>query len=256
MKRHKQRQHALALIYMHLMNDQSFDELFDSIRERAHVDAFTFRVLDTESNALPKVHLKLENFTTGEVYESVTNKDGNAVFSDVINGNYRLSVLGNATPVSLNQTVFGIEDAVVQPVEKDETVNNIKPKIKTLRINQILDDITILSIDDITNSELRYIVSVLTFMPYLYVDDEFMSILYQIEERLEIYETVINHHLKQSWRFERLGLLEQAILLLSCAELEFADVDKVVIVNEAVELAKEFCDSDSYKLINGVLDAL
>ena len=58
------------------------------------------------------------------------------------------------------------------------------------------------------------------------------------------------------WRFNRLGFLEQAILLVACAELELGYQDRVIVVNEAIRLSKEYCDSESFKLINGVLDAL
>lgn len=65
----------------------------------------------------------------------------------------------------------------------------------------------------------------------------------------------INGKLKD-WDFVRLGFVEQAILLLALGEYAFADVERTVIINEAVELAKEFGDADAYKLINGVLDQL
>lgn len=65
----------------------------------------------------------------------------------------------------------------------------------------------------------------------------------------------INSKLKD-WDFVRLGFVEQAILLLALGEYEFDDVQRVVIINEAVELSKEFGDTDAYKLINGVLDQL
>ena len=51
-------------------------------------------------------------------------------------------------------------------------------------------------------------------------------------------------------------MMEQAILLLALSELEQGIQDKTVIVNEAIELTKAYGEDDSYKLINGVLDAL
>ena len=65
----------------------------------------------------------------------------------------------------------------------------------------------------------------------------------------------INSKLKD-WDFVRLGYVEQAILLLALGEYEMADVERTVVINEAVELAKEFGDADAYKLVNGVLDQL
>ena len=51
--------------------------------------------------------------------------------------------------------------------------------------------------------------------------------------------------------------VEKAIFLLGCYELvECSEVPHKVVINEAVELAKEYGATDSYKYINGVLDKL
>lgn len=68
------------------------------------------------------------------------------------------------------------------------------------------------------------------------------------------YIQTINAMLRDDWDFNRLSILEQSILLLSFQELKTTDTPKPVIINEAVELCKTYCDDDSYKLINGVLD--
>lgn len=56
------------------------------------------------------------------------------------------------------------------------------------------------------------------------------------------------------WKFERLNLVEQAILLEMVSELKQKLNDPAVVIDEAVILAKEYCDDESYKFINGVLD--
>lgn len=66
----------------------------------------------------------------------------------------------------------------------------------------------------------------------------------------------INVHLKDDWKFDRLGCVEKAILLMAAAELEFETATKAIVIDEAVTLAKKFCDEETYKLINGVLDQL
>ena len=66
----------------------------------------------------------------------------------------------------------------------------------------------------------------------------------------------IKKHLTASWDFDRLGFIEQAILLMSAEELLHQDTDRAVVINEAVEIAKIYCDEDAPKLINGVLDQL
>lgn len=67
------------------------------------------------------------------------------------------------------------------------------------------------------------------------------------------YEKLINQHLKKGWTFERLGVMEKAILLIATCELLESELPKKIIINEAVINAKAFCDDDSYKFINGVL---
>lgn len=94
-----------------------------------------------------------------------------------------------------------------------------------------------------------------SFTPSLAVRGEMLSAILNAIERKEIFALAIDQYLNK-WRFDRLSLIEQAILLLACSELELGFQEKPVIVNEAVRLAKEFADDDSYKFINGVLDAL
>lgn len=72
----------------------------------------------------------------------------------------------------------------------------------------------------------------------------------------ESYKELISKYLKKGWRFERLSKMEQAILLVAACELLESDLQKSIIINEAVINAKEYCDEDAYKFINGVLNKL
>ena len=66
----------------------------------------------------------------------------------------------------------------------------------------------------------------------------------------------INGFLRNDWTFNRLSVIEQAILLISFQEILVNQTPKSVVINEAITLAKTYGDDDSYKLINGVLDNL
>ena len=70
------------------------------------------------------------------------------------------------------------------------------------------------------------------------------------------YEALLNTKLKKGWSFERLNKMEQAILLVATCELLESELDKSIVINEAVINAKQYCDEDSYKFINGVLTAI
>jgi N utilization substance protein B len=56
---------------------------------------------------------------------------------------------------------------------------------------------------------------------------------------------------------DHLDAVGRAILLLGLAELKFRDdVPSKVVINEAVELAKRYGATDSYKFVNAVLDKM
>lgn len=56
------------------------------------------------------------------------------------------------------------------------------------------------------------------------------------------------------WKFERLGKAELAILRLAVYEIKYdEDIPYKVAVNEAVELAKKYCNSDAGGFVNGLL---
>ena len=61
-------------------------------------------------------------------------------------------------------------------------------------------------------------------------------------------------HLKKNWSVDRLSKIELAILIVACYELLETDQSREIIINEAVELSKKYCDNDSYKFINGLLN--
>ena len=56
------------------------------------------------------------------------------------------------------------------------------------------------------------------------------------------------------WSFDRLNLVEQSILIMSFTHKQTQDVDKSIVINVAVKLAKKFLDKDDYKFVNGILD--
>jgi N utilization substance protein B len=58
-------------------------------------------------------------------------------------------------------------------------------------------------------------------------------------------------------KIKELSPVERGILLLAVFELKSApDIPYRVVINEAIELAKEFGGTDGHKYVNGVLDKL
>ncbi|MBQ5443829.1 MAG: transcription antitermination factor NusB [Erysipelotrichaceae bacterium] len=85
-------------------------------------------------------------------------------------------------------------------------------------------------------------------------DNEYMiAIRNDLLRNKEDYISEISAYLNK-WTFERLNLVEQAILLETVSEIKQGLNDKAVVIDEAIILAKQYCDEESYKYINGVLD--
>ena len=75
-------------------------------------------------------------------------------------------------------------------------------------------------------------------------------------ENIQTIDSTIRNHIK-NWNFDRISRIDLAILRLSVYGLLFQKgTDGKIIINEAVKLAQEFGGDDSYKFVNGVLDAI
>ena len=84
-----------------------------------------------------------------------------------------------------------------------------------------------------------------------YIINNTIGSLNNLDELVGMIEPYLNQY-----NFDRLGYLEQSILLMSAYELNRGEIDRPVIINEAIEIAKKYCDEDAPKFINGVLDKL
>jgi N utilization substance protein B len=76
-----------------------------------------------------------------------------------------------------------------------------------------------------------------------------------ILNKIDDIDKAINIHLKE-WELNKIGTIERAILRLGTYEILYSHIDSAVVINEAIELAKELGSETSPKFINGVLDAV
>ncbi|MDW3976498.1 transcription antitermination factor NusB [Staphylococcus saprophyticus] len=82
---------------------------------------------------------------------------------------------------------------------------------------------------------------------------EFISWLVTgVKDHEVVLDEKIQPHLK-NWTLARLLKSDRIILRMSTFEMLHSSTPQKVIINEAVELAKQFSDDDHYKFINGVL---
>lgn len=88
--------------------------------------------------------------------------------------------------------------------------------------------------------------------------EEFVSNLILIasinfQETLQLIEENI-----QNWRLDRVDHITKTLLILAITEMNFLEekTPGKVVINEYIELAKEFGNKDSKSFINGVLDRI
>ena len=72
--------------------------------------------------------------------------------------------------------------------------------------------------------------------------------------REELDDTIAAH--AKGWTVDRIAPLDMNVMRAALFEMEFMDTPAEVAINEAVEIAKEYCGADAPKFINGILGAV
>lgn len=69
-------------------------------------------------------------------------------------------------------------------------------------------------------------------------------------------DSLIQNHL-ENWELKRVAKVDLSILRMSVYCLLYQkDIPPTVVIDEAVDLSKEFGTEDSYRFVNGVLDGI
>lgn len=88
------------------------------------------------------------------------------------------------------------------------------------------------------------------------IENEFVkNMVYGVISHVEEIDEIANKNLKD-WRIDRIDSMGRAILRMGIFELKYMDTPDLVVINEAVELAKKYSIDDVRKMINAVLDKL
>lgn len=88
----------------------------------------------------------------------------------------------------------------------------------------------------------------------LEVDNEFVKdLVYGVITSYDELGELANKYLK-NWTIDRLDMTGASILRIALYEIKYMDTPDVVVINEAVELAKKYSDDDVKNMINAVLD--
>jgi N utilization substance protein B len=76
-----------------------------------------------------------------------------------------------------------------------------------------------------------------------------------VEAHRDELDALIARHAR-GWALDRIAPLERNVMRVALYEMEHSeDVPTEVAIDEAVEIAKEFCGADAPKFVNGVLGA-
>ena len=86
--------------------------------------------------------------------------------------------------------------------------------------------------------------------------DEFMETLVRgaVGKAEEIDRRIVGA--SEHWRLERMPAVDRNILRLAIFEMTGAGTSAAVVIDEALELARQFSGDESVRFINGVLDAV
>ena len=75
-------------------------------------------------------------------------------------------------------------------------------------------------------------------------------------EHIEEIDGHIKAHIT-NWDFDRLNKVDLAILRMSVYSLIFqSDMHPTIVIDEAIDISKEFGSDESYKFVNAVLDSI
>jgi transcription antitermination protein NusB len=76
-----------------------------------------------------------------------------------------------------------------------------------------------------------------------------------VDSHREELDDVIAAHAK-GWTVDRIAPLDLNVMRVAVYEIEFAEVPVEVAIDEAVELAKEYCGAEAPGFVNGILGAI
>ncbi len=88
------------------------------------------------------------------------------------------------------------------------------------------------------------------------IENEFVKdMVYGVITYKDELDVVANKHMKD-WSIDRIDKSGKAILRMGIYELKYMDTPEIVVINEAIELAKKYSDESVKNIINAVLDKI
>jgi len=88
------------------------------------------------------------------------------------------------------------------------------------------------------------------------IENDFIKeIVYGVTTKIDELDVEANKYLKD-WDIKRIDRTGASILRIALYEIKYTDTPQIVVINEAIELAKKYSDDSVRKIINAVLDRI
>ena len=88
------------------------------------------------------------------------------------------------------------------------------------------------------------------------IENDFVKeVVYGVITHFNEIDSLCNKYMND-WTIDRIDKTGAAILRIAVYELKYTDTPSVVVINEAIELAKKYSDDSVRKMINAVLDKM
>jgi N utilization substance protein B len=78
------------------------------------------------------------------------------------------------------------------------------------------------------------------------------SVVLAVTQNLSAIDTELARY-PIDWSFDRLGRVERVLLRMALAEMAVVGTPEKIVINEIVELAKQYADEEAAKFLNGIL---
>ena len=77
-----------------------------------------------------------------------------------------------------------------------------------------------------------------------------------VDANREDLDETISEYLRGGWTVDRIAPLDMNVMRVALFEIEEGKTPYEVAIDEAIEIAKEYCGADAPRFINGVLGAI
>lgn len=87
------------------------------------------------------------------------------------------------------------------------------------------------------------------------INDEYINdICIFIIENIKDLEKLLSQYLTEKWTIDRIDCIDKAIIYSALSEYKVHNVDKKIIIDQAIITSKKYGNDNSYKFINSILD--